>query len=406
MLKSAELSDTLDRLASHFDTQAEQLPGEPELRAWGQFVDTARRHHQTGLYGTASGVIVLQLAGRQGDTTVKQALRTLDLWWSQRDDFGLQPAEWFLQTLRVAYLYMALSRIDDSDSLTDALRIAVAQRLWETQLPGGQWGNYWESKDECDTTPRVLTTALVMISTLVLTENGDAAKDKLERAATWLESKVTSGLDLDPLAKIAALTALIAMRGARVSREVRSEVVRLAYAPGPELGDLGVYFCDYRWNAPDLKWGRDYFIVPKAILLALGGFLPGSPVPLRLRAERILRELVDQVTNDGFLYRPEPDRAAASKDNAWLAILLGCARATRQRAGLWDWVNYELRRERDPNRWNARVFPLTALLSVFGLGVFLQDVDVAWIRVVHALGLLIVGWICGPQVASLFRERG
>ena len=298
---------------------------------------------------------------------------------------------------------MALSCVDDDSA--NSLRQEVAQRLWDTQLPGGQWGNYWESEHEHDQTPQVLTTAAVIISFLIFAKDDDGTRQGLQDAAQWLESKVVSGIDLDPLPRIAAITALVAIWGERLSKDARAAANRLARAPAPEPGDLGVYFCDFRYYSEDLlQCGRDYFIVPKATLLALGGFLPKAPAFLRLRSERILDGLVYQLKKGGFLYKPEPDRPAASKDNAWLALLLALAGQSRQALGLQTRLVYGLFRERGPGVFVDRVFPVMSMLMITGLGVSLQDVDSLFVRACSSLGTLIVGWICVPQVVDFFRR--
>ena len=403
MLQSAQIVDVLDRLAHHFESQVEEVPSHSEFRAWGQFLEVERLHHQIGLYGTASGLIVLQLANRHTSAVVRQALKTLQFWWEQRHDTAQQPGQWFLQTLRVAYLYMALGCFKDDSA--NSLRQEVAQRLWDTQLPGGQWGNYWESEDEHDQTPQVLTTAVVIISFLIFARADSEARQRLKKAAKWLESKVVSGIELAPLSRIAAITALVAISDEYVSKDVRNVANRIARRPDPELGDLGVYFCDFRYHSGDsLQWSRDYFIVPKATLLAVGGLLPNAPTFLRLRADRILDALVCELKKSDFLYKPEPDRAAASKDNAWLALLLRLADQSRQSLSLQTRLVYGLLRERGPGVWVDRVFPVMSIVTITGLAASLKDVDSLFVRICVSLGTLIVGWICGPQIVKLLRR--
>ena len=404
MLQSAQIVDVLDRLARHFESQVEEVPDHSEFRAWGQFLEVERRHHQIGLYGTASGLIVLQLANRHTSAVVRQALKTLQCWWEQRHDTAQQPGHWFLQTLRVAYLYMALGCLEDDSA--NSLRQEVAQRLWDTQLPGGQWGNYWESEEEHDQTPQVLTTAVVIISFFIFARADSAVRQRLKKAAKWLESKVVSGIELAPLPRIAAITALVAISGEYVSKDVRNAANRIARRTDPELGDLGVYFCDFRYHSrASLQWSRDYFIVPKAILLAVGGFLPNAPTFLRLRAECILDALVPALKKSEYLYKPEPDRAAASKDNAWLALLLRLAENQRnQTLGLKTRLVYRLLRERGPCVWMDRVFPLVSMLTITAIAASLRDVGSLFVHICVSLGTLIVGWICIPQIFELLRR--
>ena len=346
----------------------------------------------------------MQSANRCASAVVKQTLKTLQFWWEQRQDTEQQPGQWFLQTLRVAYLHMALSSIkDDSANL---LRQEVAKRLWDTQLPGGQWGHYWESEEEHDQTPQVLTTAVVIISFLIFSRADSDARQRFRKAAEWLESKVVSGIDLAPLPRIAAITALVAISGKHVSKNVRNKANRIARSPNPELGDLGVYFCDFRYYSNgSLQWDRDYFIVPKAILLAVGGFLPNAPAFLRLRAERILDTLVPELEKSEFLYKPEPDRAAASKDNAWLALLLKLAKnQSSQTLGLQTRLTYGLFRERGPGFWWDRFFPVAAMLTITGIAASAKYVDSLFVHICVSLGVLIVGWICRPQSLDLLRR--
>ena len=261
MLQAVHIVDVLDRIARRFETQIEDVPGCTECKAWGQFLEMERRHHQIGLYGTASGLIVLQLADRSNSAAVRQALKTLQFWWDQRQNTEEQPGQWFLLTLRVAYLHMALSCIEDDSA--NLLRREVAQRLWDTQLPAGQWGHYWESIEEHDQTPQVLTTAVVIISFLICPEANSEARGRLKTATEWLESKVVSGIELAPLHRISAITALVAFCGEHMSKDVRKAARRIALRFDPELGDLGVSFCDFRYHSEDsLQWRRDYFIVP------------------------------------------------------------------------------------------------------------------------------------------------
>ena len=408
MLKSAAIRDVLDRMAHNFESQVEEvttkdvpveeIPDCSEFRAWGQFLGVEKRYHQIGLYGTASGLIVLQLADRHNSTVVTQALKTLQFWWEQRHATERQPGQWFLQTLRVAYLYMALGCLENDEG--EALRQEVAQRLWGTQLPGGQWGHYWESKEEHDQTPRVLTTAVVIISFFIFSKANSETRQRLKKAAEWLESKVISGIELAPLPRIAAITALVAISGGRVNKDVQNAASRIARRADPELGDLEVYFCDFRYHSGgSLNWERDYFIVPKATLLAIGGFLPNAPTFLRLRAERILDALVRKLKQSDFLYKPEPDRAAASKDNAWLALLLRLADQSHQTLSLKMRLVYHLLRERGPSVWLDRVFPVMSILMITALTAVARDVDL-----LSSLGTLIVGWLCMPQILELFRR--
>ena len=404
MPQSAQIVDIFDRLARRFEDEVETDPNCSQVRGWGQFLKMERSHFQIGLYGTASGLITLQLADRGSSATVKQALNTLQLWWKQRQDVTQQPGQWFLQTLRVAYLYMALDCLTD-DSAT-SLRKEVGQSLWDTQLPGGQWGNYWQSREEHDQTPRVLTTAVVIIAFLIFQKADRKARERLTKAAEWLESKVVSGIELAPLPRIAAITALVALYGEHVSRDVRKAANRVARRADPELGDLGVYFCNFRYRSKhsEKQWGRDYFIVPRATLLAIGGFLPNAPTFLRLRAERILDSLVRNLDRSDFLYRPEPDRAPATKDNAWFALLLRLADNSRQNLGLQKRFVYSLLRERAPSVWGDRVFPITSILLITGLAALLRDVSSLLVQICVSLGALIVGLICRPYIAKLLRR--
>ena len=227
-----------------------------------------------------------------------------------------------------------------------------------------------------------------------------------KKAAEWLESKVVSGIDLAPLPRIAAIAALVAISREQVRKGVRNTANRIGRRPDPELGDLGVYFCSFRYGSNGSpQWDRDYFIVPKAILLAIAGFLPNAPTFLRLRAERILDALVHELEKSNFLYKPEPERAPASKDNAWLALLLKLAKQSRQTLSLPKWLIYSLLRERGPGVWWDRVVPITAMSFVTGLAAFLQDMDSTIARMCGQIGVLVVGWTCGPPIFELFRRR-
>ena len=398
MLKSAEILDVLDHLARHFQDEVETDPNCSQVRGWGQFLKIERSHFQIGLYGTASGLIALQLANRGSSEALKQALETLRLWWGHKQDAAQQPGQWFIQTLRVAYFYMALDCLNDDSATT--LRKDVGQRLWDTKLPSGQWGNYWQSNEEHDQTPQVLPTAVVIIAFLLFGKSDSQDRERLKTAAEWLETKVVSGIEMAPLPRIAAITALIAFFGENVSKDVRKVAGRIARRSDPKLGDLGVYFCKFRFHTKhsEKQWGRDYFIVPSATLLAIAGFLPNAPTLLRLRAEHILDAMVRKLKESDFLYRPEPDREAATKDNAWLALLLKHADQSRQNLGHQKRLLYDLFRERVPSFWWDRLFPIVAMLIVAAFSVLLKEDDSLVVRIIASLGTMVVTWICGQQL--------
>lgn len=405
MLDKAELKDLLDRLARRFEDEAQPSVASPSMCGWGQFLDTPRRYRQTGSYGTSAGVIAIALAGRGASALARQATSQLCHWWKDRDrDAHIQQR--FVQTTRLAFLNLALRLSDGPDA--QEIRAEVEEALLARLLPYQMWGNYWVADEMYDPTPRVLPTAIAVLSFTLLRVASSSVDGRILSAVEKLEEKLTLSDGLPPLEVAATSAAILSVRGSSAGRRVLARMSASALSRRPGLEERSVYFYDYEYS-PDAEgqshFGRDYFIVPLEALFGIAGFQPGTPGRLRLRAEDILTSLARNLRQNDGAYRPAPRERLSSVDQAWYAILLKLSAsddgAPRPFPRLW----YELLRGRRDNWFTDKAFPILSMLIVTGLAVLTADAGPA-ARAFAAVSALIIGGLFGPTVIrKLIPER-
>jgi hypothetical protein len=391
----ADIEPRLDRLARRFeDSVLERAPGR---KGWGQFLDTPRTHAQVGTYGTAAGVLVLSLANRGQSTLLTEAVQQMRDWWESRlsDDYA---AEKFLQTPRLAFFGLAL-RLSGVASVSEITSIedALFERLLPLRVP--IWSAYWQSTLDHDATPSDVSSSIVLICFSLLRNKSVGLDDRLSRVAEHLEQRLIASDNLAAYDVALSSVAILATKGKNISKKARRKIRSLAYTGDVNLSRKGIYHYHYKfvpWSGPP-QFRNEYFIVPTEVLVAIAGFLIGAPSALRLRAETTLDLLIDNLGKNTDVYRATEDQYTATKNQAWIALLLELADQNRQRSPIWGRLGYQLFRNRKGNWFTETMLPAFFLLAITIENVLFKGLC-SYLDVFLSLGALIIGGIYGPAV--------
>ncbi len=396
MLQNSKIVALLDQLARRFENQQEQpagLPAGSEASGWGQFLDAPKHVLQVGLYGTSAGLLVLTQAGRGNSEPIQHALELLGFWWG--NDQGLNyGAEKFAQTLRLAFLNLALglSAVPEARRMRDE----IAARLLSELQSNGLWGNFAR-----DPSPQLFPTAIALMSyTLATNGQGRSLDPKLGNVADRLEERLLASSSLPPHETAAIVAAVLSARKtslqAGTSRQIRRLATRII-----NLAETGIYHYEYEAESStgNIKYDRDYFIVPTEILLAIAGLQSSAPTLLRLRAEAAIELLAANIdANEAF--KSSTERRVTSKNQAWAALLLGIAAAqTSPSTGLLSRLWYHLCRQRSENWLTIYVLPLLSLILVTAATVVTKDATTL-VRLEVGIETAILSAIYGPSVLA------
>ena len=344
------LSGCLHLLAELFEREEQVLETSPErLTGWGQFLNVSREHSQIGLYGTGSGLLVRALAGRLQAGKPEANGRLLARWWTGRDDGSSQPSQYFAQTLRLAYLYLCI-RIANTSPVAE-IEAEVYTTLLSRQLNGGLWGNWWLSSELRDPTPRLFTSAIVLLSCGLFKDPASTPDQHLVEAAASLEKGILDHSDVPSAHVAAAAAALNCTVGHRAKPEFSRVAISVARNSPWRVVDQVTYFYEYRGVSGDPPvLGRDYFIVPPAHLLAIAGHQPTSPGALKAATQPIVGTLLKNVRENGGAYRTEPHGLVSSKNQAWSALVFAAVGGATD-ATATERLGYSLFKHRT-SRWN------------------------------------------------------
>ena len=347
------LAGCLHSLAQSFEREEQEVTTSPDrITGWGQFLLASRAHSQTGLYGTGSGLLVRALAGRIDRDEPDPNARLLAKLYGERHNPKAKAAAYFTQTLRLAHLYLCV-RIADVSPVAE-IRTDIYESLMSRRLNDGLWGDWWLSDELRDRTPRLLTSAVVLLSCGLLGPQANAqADERLTVAAARLERRVLE-LDALPSAHIAvAAAALTCTVGHRVGREFSRLAVSVARTSPWRIVDQTIYFYEFREpNGETTKFGRDYFIIPPAHLLAIAGCQPTAPGPLRATTTQIVDELARNVQDNGGIFRTERADLVSTKNQAWAALAFAAAKNQEEGgATTSDQLAHRLMKRRT-SRWN------------------------------------------------------
>jgi hypothetical protein len=191
----------------------------------------------------------------------------------------------------------------------------------------------------------------------------------------------------------AAATAILAVKGPSTSSKVRRRIRMLSLSGQGSLGDLGVYFYDYKYS-PDQKNRRDYFIVPAQLMLGIAGYQDSAPAALRVRAESVATALHKSMSANGGVYLTEPQQRTSTKNQAWAAILLSLALTNPKLSRLGSRIWYGIRRERRPTWLTESVLPLLVLFLSISASVYFRD-EGRWINTLTTVNVFFWSSVYG-----------
>jgi hypothetical protein len=407
VIEIEQLETLLSGLAAAFEDVEKRPESVSSARGWGQFLDGSTSHQQIGLYGTSAGILVRALASRGKSQLTDEVADFVRHWWSHRET-DAKIREFLGQTTRLAFLNLALrlSHIVDEDGIKGEVEQELLRRL----LPNDMWGDYFFSHVQ-DPTPRLFPSAVALLSFTLMRQPNSSLDQRLLRVADQLEGKLLGYSRLPMLHAATAATAILATKGQAIGRKVRKRITAMAYAGQADMADLGVYFYDYEY--PDekgtRKFGRDYFIVPPEMMIAIAGFQTGAPSSLRLRAESSVMSLVNNLKEHGGKYRPDDEQRVSSKNQAWGALVLKLSSSEHVPVKLHEKLWYELRRSRSENWFTRWVVPSLCLFDIV-LAQFAQNLGSSpkalVLKILTPLLALLTGRLYGRTVfPKLFPGR-
>ncbi|MCH7476466.1 MAG: hypothetical protein IIA14_00005 [SAR324 cluster bacterium] len=166
------------------------------------------------------------------------------------------------------------------------------------------------------------------------------------------------------------------------------------------LSDRTPYFFDYEYlqNGSDqVNYGRDYFIVPTEVLLAIAGYQDAAPSELLLRSEATMRRLDENLHKHKWAYCPAEGERITSVDQAWVAVMLKFGSCPNKGISKGTKLKHMLFKERKDNRLTDVALPL------FGIfGVIAATVSLEWSLEEQAFWQRMVVQICGIIIAALY----
>jgi hypothetical protein len=399
MKQAAEIRVLLDRLAKRFEVDERTSDGVGQ--GWGQFLDDPRPNTQIGPYGTSAGLIVSALAERRGESLAPRFSQQMDCWWSQWKAGTGEGHRLLCQNLRLAMFYLALktSHVLDSTGTT----IEVKNEILSRMLPEHLWGNYWLSPSARDQTPRAFPSAILVIALTLLEPHDPNLHERLRECAEVLEDRLIGTSDLPILHAAAAAAAILAIKSRSISATAFRRIRAVALSGKGSLGDLSVYFFDYRY-APDEGSGydRDYFIVPPQLMLGIAGYQECAPVSLRVRAESVVKALSRTMDENDGLYRTDPEQRISTHNQAWAAILLHLAASAPKLSRVGSRIWYWFRRE----SWLTDfVLPLLVLFLSVSANVYWRDKGF-WCNVLTTISVVIFsGLFAKVGISRVLRGR-
>jgi hypothetical protein len=250
MERLTELRAYVPRLAGEFDRTLHPHPEFPDAKGWGQFLSA--EHLQVGLYGTCSEILVKTVASRQSpiDKGVREYLVCL---WRNRQG---ETERYFNQTVRVAFLVLALARVADPQLLQ--LRAEAMDELTERQRPDGAWGD-WGSGDA---PPRIETTAWAVLALMYLQDHKAEASARL--GAQYLQRQVSAVQHIDQTFDAFILGVVLhTLPPSEIGGRVLKATIKVLTDSSPS-NDLQIYFFDFTAGAgAERQLRRDFLCVPR-----------------------------------------------------------------------------------------------------------------------------------------------
>jgi len=398
MVDSDSVDAALNSIAMKFEGQYQTEAEDSEVGGWGQFLDGPRPHRQIGLYGTAAGLLVLSLADRTDTPCTCGATKLLHKWWREwRDSSAGYAKTKFCQNLRLAFSALCL-RNTHNDMATTVAR-EIENEMLRRVGSRGRWGDYWVNPIIQDVAPRYLATALTTLSLSVFGRPTDpVALAHIEHACAFLEQTLATNSHLTATEKGVIAAAILAASGTMKSRKAVRIVTTLAQSPESTLAEHHSYFYEYRFDGGG--WDRDSIYLYGEIMIGIAGFLRGAPPELRLRGERTLVRVLENISGEGF-HPAEGVGRISTVEQAWCCLFLALAKQSTENAvSRPKNIKYALIRNRHDTLFTRTVIPLVAILMVtYAMGLRLDST--AWI-VFKGVASFIVFSLYGPSVIKRF----
>jgi hypothetical protein len=329
---------------------------------WGQFLDGPRPHRQIGLYGTSAGLLVLSLADRDETPCTVGATNLLSAWWQERDT-GYGKSK-FCQNSRLAFFALCLR--NTPNEVAKRMSQEVEKELINRISSRGKWGDYWVKKNVQDISPRYFATALSTLSLSILLLATEQVQPHLEQACAFLRQTLSTNPHLTTTERGLLAAAILAGSGSAQNRKVFKIFNDLARQPEDTLSQHHTYPFEYIYMEPDSSsfvWNRDSVYLYSELMTGIAGFLPKAPTALRLRAESILKQVLNNISSEGGSFRPLQGGRISSVEQAWCSVFLALAKLQAEhRTHGWRKIHYALVRQRQSSTFNDKILPLSAIM--------------------------------------------
>ena len=203
-----------------------------------------------------AALLVRTLAERLDRQTSDANASLLTTWWRSRDDQTSHSAQYFSQTLRLAYLYLCV-RLANVPPVAE-LEAEIYNSLMTRQFARGLWGDWWVTSELRDSTPRLFTSAIVLLSCGLL--GGGIDDERLVEAAPSLEHGILNRSDVPSAYIAAAAAALSCTAGHQTSRNFSRLATSVARNSPWRVVDQFTYFYEFRGARGDTQeYGRGLF---------------------------------------------------------------------------------------------------------------------------------------------------
>lgn len=295
-------------------------PNNHEVSGWGQFLDVEDHKEQIGPYGTCAAILFDQTMNPSSAVDSDVAAQLVRFWDDPAENKKLRS-----QNVRVAFLVLALARIDDPE-LSRIKREAV-ESLVERQRSDGAWGDW--STSEKSGPPRQETTAWIILAL----HRAGLAHDAVAKAQDYLLRFVGPPGSRSRLSDFAAATLLATLQKGKAPRKLRSRAKEALRRFDDGLSER-ISFFDYSDNPdgnerPSLK--RDYLCYPALLPFALLTF--GMTKHARLfshliaaRSRIVLSQNLHEMIGTGQYYLLPGASSASTVDQAAIALAFECLR--------------------------------------------------------------------------------
>jgi hypothetical protein len=315
MKNTPDLKSYLARIADEFDQCLHTSPEDPAFKGWGQFLSPESR--QIGLYGTCAGILVKAIGTPDApiDPGVQSYLVSL---WRDRDG---KTERYFSQTIRLAFLILALARVQVPALMS--IRNAAVRELTDRQRSDGAWGDWGK-----DAPPRMETTAWAV---LALARVDDiSATTTARKGASFLQLQVLGYRTIDDSIDPFILGVILQVLSHEPNRRVISAAFQYLGKTRP-TDELQIYFVDFSiQSGGTTEMRRDYICVPRFFafcLIASSSTLRSSVLwfagARAAISHRRATDHLEKILAEGPLHT-SASRSPSTVDQAFVALSVEC----------------------------------------------------------------------------------